>query len=210
LIARSVIVATPAFVTAKLTEGFSPELARELLEIPYVSSATVSVGFDESDIPCHFDGYGYVSPRAGGGPIVACSWTSNKFPARVEEERVLIRFFLGRAGQEEVASADEETIREAVRRELKEIFRIEKEPRLWRIYRWYRGLPQYHVGHLDRLARIWEEAARFPGLLLAGSPYRGVGIPDCIESGWQAATSVQERSRIEASEVESDRAIQGG
>ncbi|MDO8666785.1 MAG: FAD-dependent oxidoreductase, partial [Gemmatimonadales bacterium] len=135
-------------------------------------------------------GYGYVSPRAEGGSIVACTWTSNKFPARVPEDGVLLRFFVGRAGREDAAAGDDEALKALVQAELAAVHGITVEPALWRIYRWPKGMPQYTVGHRERLARIEQRVGTMPRLALAGASYRGVGIPDCIASGSAAADAV--------------------
>ncbi len=185
--AESMVIATPAFAAAALLRPLAPDLAAELEAIPYVSTATVSLAFPVDAVPLPLDGYGYVSPRAEGGPIVACTWTSNKFPDRAPAGGVLVRFFLGRAGQEEIVSADDATLVGVAREELARLFDLTSEPTLTRVFRWQRGMPQYHVGHRARLDRIDQLAARLPGLLLAGSAYRGVGLPDCINQGWSAA-----------------------
>jgi oxygen-dependent protoporphyrinogen oxidase len=119
--------------------------------------------------------------------VVACTWTSNKFPARVPEDGVLLRFFLGRAGREGPAFASDADVQHLVRNELRAVHGITAEPSLWRIYRWPQGLPQYTVGHCERLTEIERCLTALPGLFLAGASYRGVGIPDCIQSGWTAA-----------------------
>lgn len=184
---RTVILAVPAYVTADLVEPFNPGLARTLHEIPFVSTATVSVSLHVGDVPQLFEGHGFVSPRAAGGPVVACTWTSNKFPHRVPDDNVLIRYFLGRAGDESVVQASDEEIRHVVRAELERLYGITVEPKRWCIYRWPQGIPQYTLGHGNRLARIEAAAAQHPRLLLAGASYHGVGIPDCIVSGRGAA-----------------------
>ncbi len=185
--AESVILATPSFITADLVAGFDDGLAAALREIPFVSTATVSVAFPAAAIARPLDGYGYVSPRAEGGPVVACTWTSNKFPDRVPQDGVLIRFFVGRAGAEEVVRASDDEIKRLIRAELERVLGISAEPVLWRIFRWPKGMPQYTLGHHDRLARIEDATGRHEGLFLAGASYRGIGIPDCIDSGRAAA-----------------------
>ncbi len=100
---------------------------------------------------------------------------------------MLLRMFLGRDGEDAIAGADDPTIQELVRQELLATHGITAEPNLWRIFRWPNAMAQYTVGHRDRLARIEQQLARLPGLLLAGSSYRGAGIPDCIADGWMAA-----------------------
>ena len=193
VVAERVILATPAFASAALLKGLAPELARELAAIPYVSTATVSLTFPVRAIPRPLDGYGYVSPRAEGGPIVACTWTSNKFPGRVPDGQVLIRFFLGRAGEEDIVAADDDTLVGTVRAELSRRFGVRASPATASVFRWPRGMPQYHVGHGARLERIDRLVERLPGIALAGAAYRGVGIPDCITQGWAAADRVLPR-----------------
>ncbi len=191
--ASAVILAAPAYAAADLVAETDRGLAAELRGIPFVTTATVSVAFPRAAVPRPLPGYGYVSPRAEGGSVVACTWTSNKFPARVPADGVLLRFFVGRAGREESLAGDDEALRALVRAELRAVHGITSEPALWRIYRWPRGMPQYTVGHPARLARIERRVAALPGLALAGASYRGVGIPDCIASGWRAADEVAPR-----------------
>lgn len=185
--AHAVVLATPAYVTAGLVGPLDRRVARALEGIPFVSTATVSVAFPQSAVPALLPGSGYVSPRAEGGSVVACTWTSHKFPSRVPAQAVLLRFFVGRAGREAPAFASDAEIRELVRDELRAVHGIAAEPTFWRVYRWPKGLPQYAVGHLERLAAIERRLGDLPGLVLAGASYRGVGIPDCIQSGWTAA-----------------------
>jgi oxygen-dependent protoporphyrinogen oxidase len=187
LVARRLLLATPAHVSARLLEALDPALARELAAIPFVSTATVSLAFPASAVPRPLDGYGYVSPRAEGGPIVACTWTSNKFPDRVPAGSVLVRFFIGRAGDETIVNAPDDRLVDLARHELAHFFGVTGAPALARVFRWPRSIPQYVVGHLARLERISGLVAGHPGLLLAGASYRGVGIPDCIASGWAVA-----------------------
>jgi oxygen-dependent protoporphyrinogen oxidase len=100
---------------------------------------------------------------------------------------VLVRFFIGRAGDEAIADAPDDRLVELAKGELLQLFGMTAAPALARVFRWPRSIPQYVVGHLARLERIAGLAAGHPGLLLAGASYRGVGIPDCIASGWAAA-----------------------
>jgi oxygen-dependent protoporphyrinogen oxidase len=193
--ASSVILALPAFESARLLEPWDGTLAGTLREIPFVSTATVSVAFPRSAVPRALQGSGYVSPRAEGGHVVACTWTSNKFPERVPEGGVLIRYFLGRAGSEAVVDAFDDDLRRLVRTELAEVHGITARPLFWRIFRWPNALPQYTVGHRGRLDRIGKRLERLPGLFLAGASYRGVGIPDCVKSGWDAAGAAVSRAR---------------
>jgi oxygen-dependent protoporphyrinogen oxidase len=185
--ADAVILATPAFVTAELVAGFDPEMSSALRAIPYTSTATVSVAYPLRDIPRSLDGYGYIIPRAEGRDILACTWTSTKFPHRAPDGYGLIRAFIGRAGQDSVlAGADEELVR-LVRDEMRTVLGVTAPPTVSRIFRWPQAMPQYTLGHLDRLAVIDQRLAANPGLYVAGNGYRGIGIPDCIASGEAAA-----------------------
>lgn len=190
IVSETVVAATPAFATADLVAALDPELAALLRGIRFASTATVSVAYAAEAAPHLPEGYGYVSPKAEGGPIVACTWTSNKFPERAPAGHALIRFFLGRASGAAHDLGDDDALRQVVRGELARVLGITAEPGLWRVYRWPSGMPQYTLGHLDRLQGIERRLARLPGLRVAGSSYRGAGLPDCIASGWAAADAV--------------------
>jgi oxygen-dependent protoporphyrinogen oxidase len=198
IVADHVILATPAFVSARLVDRLDPELARELREIPFVSTATVSLAFAASAITRQLQGYGYVSPRAEGGPVVACTVTSNKFPDRVPPGGVLIRFFIGRAGLEDVVEQPESVLVDIARAELAQVLGVTAVPAFTRVFRWHNSMPQYVVGHPARLARLEQLRSAHPGLQLAGASYRGVGIPDCISSGWVAASAVLGAAKVAA------------
>jgi oxygen-dependent protoporphyrinogen oxidase len=185
--ADSALIATPAFVAAGLVAGLDDRLAQALQSIPYVSTATVSVAYRLADIPRPLDGYGYIVPRAENRPLLACTWTSTKFPHRAPEGFGLIRAFVGRAGKDAAAGGPDDQILDLVRAELQQTLGITAPPLLHRIFRWPDAMPQYTLGHLDRLALIERCLSARPGLFLAGSAYRGVGLPDCIASGEAAA-----------------------
>lgn len=187
VLARKVVLATPAYVTADLLADLAPEAAQALREIPYVTTATVSLAYQESDLPRPLDGYGYVIPRREGRAALACTWTSTKFPHRAPEGKALVRVFIGRAGQEDALPWDEEGLLAIARDELRQTLGITAEPLLYRVFLWPRAMPQYNLGHLERLQRIEAALAPFEGLALAGNAYRGIGIPDCIRSGRDAA-----------------------
>jgi oxygen-dependent protoporphyrinogen oxidase len=187
--AQAVILATPAFVTAELLAGMDAAAAAALRAIPYVSTATVSVAYPLSDIPRPLDGYGYIIPRAENLPVLACTWTSTKFPQRAPAGFGLIRAFIGRAGQEEALEGTDDDLLQLARAELRRTLGITAPPILHRVFRWPKAMPQYTLGHLARLAAIEQRLAVLPGLFVAGSAYRGLGLPDCIQSGEQAAES---------------------
>ncbi len=187
LSADALILATPAYATAYLVVGLDPELAQALKGIPYASTVTVSVAYPLKDIPRPLNGYGYIIPRAEGRSILACTWTSTKFPHRAPEGYGLIRAFIGRAGDDDVIDRSDEELLKMVRDELRDVLGITVGPIVQRIFRWPKAMPQYTLGHLDRLAVIDRRLAQHAGLFVAGNAYRGIGLPDCIASGEQAA-----------------------
>jgi oxygen-dependent protoporphyrinogen oxidase len=192
LSADAVIVATPSFMAARLLDGVEATLARELAAIPHVSTTIVSLAFRSDQIPHPLDGHGYVIPRVAGGSILACTWSSRKWAGRAPAGWELLRLFIGRAGDgnEEVQSADDAKLIALARQEIAARLGINAQPSLTRVQRWPRGMPQYIMGHPERVSRIEAALRGYPGLVLAGSGYSGVGIPDCIASGERAATAV--------------------
>jgi oxygen-dependent protoporphyrinogen oxidase len=185
--ADAVILATPAYAAADLIAQRDARLADALRAIRYVSTATVSVAYPLSDIPRPLDGYGYIIPRAEGRSILACTWTSTKFPHRAPGDYGLIRAFVGRAGDEDILDRSDDELLMLVRDELRAVLGITAPPTLHRVFRWPKAMPQYTLGHLDRLKVIDTCLAQHPGLFVAGNAYRGIGVPDCIASGEAAA-----------------------
>jgi oxygen-dependent protoporphyrinogen oxidase len=185
----AVVVAAPAFVTAELLRELDGELAQVHAEIPYASSAIVTLGYRRDHVPHPLDGYGYVVPSAEGSDVLACTWTSSKWEGRAPEGDALIRVYLGRFGGPDVTSREDAELVALARDELR-LLGIDSEPLLTRIHRWPGGMPQYVLGHPERLRRIDAALERHPGLALAGAAYRGVGIPDCIASGEEAARAI--------------------
>jgi len=120
-------------------------------------------------------------------PILACTWTSTKFPHRAPEGFGLNRAFVGRAGQADVLAGSDEDLVDMVRAELRRTLGITTAPMLQRVFRWPQAMPQYTLGHLDRLAGLEARLQALPGLFLAGNANRGIGLPDCIASGEAAA-----------------------
>ena len=188
--ADSLILATPAYATGELLNDLDPVLAAELQAIPYTSTATVSLAYLKRDLAHPLDGYGYVIPRCEGRRALACTWTSTKFPHRAPEGFALLRVFLGRAGEEDEIPWNEAELLSLAKDELRQTLHLDAEPVLARVFCWDRAMPQYNLGHPERLARIEATLAKHPGLALAGNGYYGIGIPDCIHSGELAAKKI--------------------
>ena len=186
----AVILAVPAQVAAQLVHVSSAELASELAAIQYTSSITVNLGYDQkvrSSLP---PGFGFLVPRSEGKRMLAATFVHNKFPHRAPQDRALLRCFIGGAGNDQVLQLADDVILRGVREELRQIIGLTAEPLFTRIYRWQGAMAQYGVGHLERLQRIEKQVAQLPGLALAGNGYRGIGVPDCVRSGSDAAHRV--------------------
>lgn len=188
--ADAVVLATPSHITAALIAGLDQALAKTLLEIPHTSTATVSLGYTRQNVPHPLNGFGFVVPRREHRRIMACTWTSTKFPHRAPADYVLLRCFVGGVGREELVQQDDTALVTMVREDLRDIMGITETPVLTKVYRWIRANPQYVVGHEARLATIEAALTRHPGIFLTGSAYYGVGIPDCIHHGTETALRV--------------------
>jgi len=186
----AVIIATPTHAAAAVLEAADGGLARDLGNITYSSSVTVTLGYDEKVRRSLPPGFGFLVPRSAGHRMLAATFVHNKFPHRAPENRAIVRCFLGGARDEEILQSSEAEILQIVRGELKQIIGLDAEPLFARVYKWKSAMAQYSVGHLERLQRI--EAARLalPGLALAGNGYSGIGVPDCVRSGSEAASKI--------------------
>ena len=188
--ADAVVVATPAYVAGDLLLGADPGLAFELRAIPHASSAIVSLGYRRADLAAPLDAHGYLVPRVERTPVLACTFTSQKWVGRAPDGHVLLRVFLGGWGRDEMLAGPDDALLALAVAEVAQRLGASAPPVLGRVRRWHHGMPQYVVGHLDRVGRIEAAAARLPGIELAGNAYRGVGVPDCIASGEAAADRV--------------------
>lgn len=185
--ADRVIVATPAFAAADLLEPIEP-IVSKLRAIDYVSVANVILGYDKAHIQVPLDGSGYVVPKREGRLITACTWTSSKWGHTAPGNRVVLRCYVGRQGHEQWQSLTDEQIVAGVRKDLQALSDVAAEPLFVQVNRWPKSMPQYPVGHLDELGDVHAALAiSAPGILLAGSAYYGVGLPDCVKQGKDAA-----------------------
>ncbi len=185
-----ILFTIPAYHVAALLRDVNGDLASELEEIPYASSAVVVSGYrlDQTEHP--LDAFGVVVPAIENRKILAVSFSSRKFPNRAPKGRALLRTFVGGAMQPELFDLDDDTMRKVVRDELADLLGVHGEPELEEICRYPKSMPQYHVGHLDRVRKIEDLVAAIPGIEIAGNAFRGVGIPDAVLSGNQAAERI--------------------
>jgi oxygen-dependent protoporphyrinogen oxidase len=183
--AHQVILATPTFVSADLLDDLAPEAAKLLAAIRYVSTGTISFGFRRSEVSHPLNGFGVLIPRSEKRPINAFTWSSTKFNYRAPAGHVLIRVFFGGSRNPEIVERSDDDLVAIARRELDTLLGINATPLFHRLFRWRNATPQYDVGHLQRVDAI--EAALPAGIYVTGSPYRGIGIPDCVHQAQQTA-----------------------
>jgi oxygen-dependent protoporphyrinogen oxidase len=188
--ADAVVLAVPARVAAMLLAHADRGLSAELAGIEYAGSAVISLGFARSDVSHPLDAAGMVIPRRAGRQILAVSFSSSKYPGRAPEGCVLMRVFAGGALDPDVVGRDDAALEALARAEVAELLGARGTPQIVQIDRWHGAMPQYHVGHVERVARIMARAAELHGLALAGAAYKGVGIPQVIASGQAAARRV--------------------
>jgi protoporphyrinogen/coproporphyrinogen III oxidase len=191
-----VILAMPAHSAAKLLSSCSAELANELGGIAYSSSITVGLGYGREVRQSLPPGFGFLVPGSEGRHMLAATFVHNKFPCRAPQDRALLRCFIGGAHADQVWQLSDGELVGLVREDLQEILRLRAEPVFARVYKWKAAMAQYGVGHLDRLERIERLRRPLPNLALAGNGYRGIGVPDCIRSGSEAAIEVLTSLRL--------------
>lgn len=188
--ADRICLAVPAYVAASLIENVSESLAAKLRKVKYASTATINFGYKRSQIKHPLNGFGFVVPFVEKRSLIACTFSSVKFSGRAPEDHVLLRAFAGGALQPEIFGLDEVDLVPRIDADLRELLGISGAPLFMEVAKWERSMPQYEVGHLDRVAEIEDEVRKLPGLALAGNSYRGAGIPDCIRSGETAAINL--------------------
>lgn len=188
----AVIVALPAYIAAELLCDSAGELAQALNQIEYASSAIVVSGHKLSDIAHPCDAFGLVIPHVERRRILATSFLSRKFPGRAPADRIILRTFVGGAMQPEELDCSDDQLVAKVLAELKSILGVGGTPDFVRIAHYRRSMPQYTVGHLERVAKIRQLASTLPGVALAGNAFDGVGVPDAIASGESAAATAWE------------------
>ncbi|MDA7951020.1 MAG: protoporphyrinogen oxidase [Pirellulaceae bacterium] len=181
------VVATPSYHAAQILAPTSPSLCEKLAKIEYASCAVAVLVYKKTQIEHPLDGFGFVAPLCENREILSGSFASVKFSGRAPDDEVIIRCFIGGACQAELLERTDDQLFEIAQRELTDLLKISGSPRLQKMVRWHKKMPQYHLGHEKLVAKIEQEVSQKPGLELAGNAYYGVGIPNCIDSGQRAA-----------------------
>jgi oxygen-dependent protoporphyrinogen oxidase len=188
----AVVMASPAWAAGVLLGEVDAELGNELSGIPYSSSITLNLVYDEAKLGRLPDGFGFLVPASERRSMLACTFVHRKFLGRTPPGKAVLRAFLGGMNNEALLAETDAALVATVRRELSEILgekiiASHVEPEVAQVSRWQRAMAQYSVGHQDRIQRITARVAALPGLRLAGNAYDGIGIPDCIRLGRKAA-----------------------
>ena len=188
--ADAVIIATPAFRAGQLLKPIAANAAVDLTNISYASTATVNLAYRREDFPRAPDSFGFVVPAIEKRKIMACTFSSLKYPGRAPEHCILMRAFVGGSLQPHLFNELDADMERTVRDELASLLGVTATPIFSRIWRHPESMPQYHVGHEALVKRIEGALQPFPTLALAGSAYHGVGISDCVRTGEAAAEKI--------------------
>jgi oxygen-dependent protoporphyrinogen oxidase len=187
---ESLVLATPAFMSAELLRPLTPLAAGLLDMIPYASTATIAMAYPTSVLGEAVQGFGFIVPRVEQRDLIAATWTSLKWPHRAPPDRLMVRCYVGGVGREAILELDDGALVQRVKSALREICRVTAEPIYTEVNRWMKAMPQYVLGHLERLEQVDVALSRYGGLFLTGAAYRGLGIPDCIRDGAVTADRV--------------------
>jgi len=192
LVGDAVVVATEAWAAQSLCEGVDARMAELLGQIPCSSSATIAIAFDAADCPFDTGWHGILSPMVEHAPVTGISLMSSKWPGRAPEGRVLLRGFVGGPRDQAILDKSDDELVEITREQMVRLLGVKADakPLYAEVFRWTLGMPQYTMGHLDRVDELDARAADLAGFALAGGGYRGVGVPNCLESGEKAVSKV--------------------
>jgi protoporphyrinogen/coproporphyrinogen III oxidase len=188
--ADAVIVATESWAAERLMRPVDEIIADALAGIEHSSSATISLAFEESEVGIDMNAFGVLCPLVENRSLMAASLSSTKWPGRAPEGKVLLRGFVGGPHNQAIMAESDERLAEIVLSELRKVLGVKGDPLFAKVFRWEKGMPQYTMGHLDRVDAIEMRCTEVPGLAIAGGSYRGVGLPNCVESGERAVSKV--------------------
>jgi oxygen-dependent protoporphyrinogen oxidase len=191
----AVIFATPARIASTMLAGIDKQLSGDLGGVQYSSSITVTLGYQREQLKMCPPGFGFLVPRSEGTRMLATTFVHTKFPFRAPDNKALVRCFLGGSKDQGVLKLSDEEITALVRQELKQITGLIAEPWFVKVYRWDRAMAQYTPGHLERIERIGATLKQMQNLAIAGNFYKGIGVPDCVRTGKEAAQQMAALAR---------------
>lgn len=184
--------AVPSYEAAKMLEQVRPEISQALNQIQFEPIATLNFLFEKSAIQHPLNGFGFVVPASENLNLIGCSFSHQKFEGRVfESESVLLRAFVGGVKGRDLLEMSDEFMSEKILQELNLILGVHHLPTETLISRYPMGMPQYKVGHLEKMDHLFQLAKKSPGLFLVGNSYRGIGIPDCIHAAQQVSQEIK-------------------
>jgi len=189
--ADAVVLAVPAYDAAGLLARIAPQASAVLQTVRYVSTGTLSLAYKRDPSVGRSGGFGVLVPRSEKRPLNAVTWSSTKFDHRAPDGCSLLRVFFGGSRSPGSMELDDDELLRVMKRELRSFMGVAEEPLFHRVYRWSRANAQYDVEHLKRVEAV--EQALPPDIWVTGSPYRGVGLPDCVHQGQITAAQVVER-----------------
>ncbi|GGH15691.1 protoporphyrinogen oxidase [Paenibacillus segetis] len=191
--ADDVIVTAPAFAAADLLRPYVDVSALDAIN--YVSVANVVLAFDRRDLKGLFDGSGFLVPRKEGMSITACTWTGVKWLHTSPDDKMLLRCYVGRSGDEQKVFLSDEALTDLVLQDLHELMNIQAVPLFSEITRLPKSMPQYPVHHLQHIAELRRSIeSSLPGLYVTGAAFEGVGLPDCIKQAKEMAQGMANKA----------------
>ncbi|HVH45811.1 MAG TPA: protoporphyrinogen oxidase, partial [Labilithrix sp.] len=190
--ADEVVLAVPGGIAAPLVQELDPELSAMCGAIEYASAATIFLSYRRFDVRHPLDAFGFLVPRSENRPVLACTFVSSKWDHRAPAGQVLLRVFVGGAGNEDLVGRDDDELVRLARSQLLDLLGIDRAPTFTKVFRFERSSPQPHVGHLERMNRLLARAATHSGLHIGGNGYVGTGIPDAIRQGEEIATRISQ------------------
>ncbi len=189
----AIILATPAAATSYLLEKIQPVTSQLLARIQYASSAVVALVLKRSEIDGRLDGFGAIVPSKEGRQTLAISYTSNKYPGRTSKDEILLRVFMGGALAPNLVDREDDELIQVACQEIRELLYWRGKDPVWkRVIRWRKAMPQYVVGHCQLVEQIEAGINTHRTLRIAGAAYWGVGIPQCVRSGYRAADAIRQ------------------
>jgi oxygen-dependent protoporphyrinogen oxidase len=189
--ADAVVLTCPAYQQSAILSELDAELAERVGNIAYNRVAVIALGYRRSDVPGNVDGFGYIAPQRTRRDVLGVQYCSSIFQDRAPAGMVLLRAMCGGWHRAEVASWEDDRLLQAVRAEMRVVLGIQADPVFHHIIRWERAIPQYHLGHLERVAWIEARTSQHPGLFLGGNAYHGVALNDCTEQALVLAEQVK-------------------